>query len=64
MEISNCIQYFEKQRRKGKSTIWDAVPKHPQTEWVPCSEYWQDIVTTYISQVNDTPIEDNFNCYL
>ena len=31
-----------------------------QTEWVLCSDDWQDIVMTYIPQHNDTPIEDNY----
>ena len=38
----------------------DAIPKHPQTEWVLCSDDWQDIVTTYIPQLNDVSIEDNY----
>ena len=46
--------------KKRKSKMQDATPKHLQTEWVPCSDDWQDIVTTYISQLNVTPIEDNY----
>ena len=38
----------------------DATPKHPQTEWVLCSDDWQDIVITHIPQLNNTPIEDNY----
>ena len=41
-------------------TVWDATPKYPQNEWVLCSEDWQDVVITYIPQLNDTPIEDNY----
>ena len=35
-------------------------PRQPQTEWVLCSDDWQDIVIIYIPQLNDTPIEDNY----
>ena len=38
----------------------DATPKHPQTEWALCSDDWQDIVITYIPQLNDAPIEGNY----
>ena len=38
----------------------DATLKHPQTESILCLEDWQDIVITYIPQLNDTPIEDNY----
>ena len=38
----------------------DTTSKHPQTEWLLCSDDWQDIVITYIPQLNDTPIEDNY----
>ena len=41
-------------------TMWDATPKHQQTEWVLHSDDWQDIVITHIHQCNDTPIEDNY----
>ena len=38
----------------------DATPKHPQTEWVLCTDNWQDIVITYIPQLNAIPIEQNY----
>ena len=38
----------------------DATPKHSQTEWVLCSDDWQDIVITYVSQLSDTPFQDNY----
>ena len=34
--------------------------KHTKTEWVLCSEDWRDIVITYIPELNDIPIEDNY----
>ena len=40
--------------------MWDATPIHLQTEWVLCSDDWQNIVMTDIPQFNDTPIEDNY----
>ena len=40
--------------------MWDATPKHPQTEWVLCSDDLQDIVITYIPQLENMPIEDNY----
>ena len=40
--------------------MWDAAPKHPQTEWILCPDDWQDIAFTEITLLNDTPIEDNY----
>ena len=40
--------------------MWDTTQKHPQTEWVICSDDWQGIVITYIPQLSDTPIENNY----
>ena len=45
-------------KRKRKKR--DAKLKHTQTEWVLCSEDWQDIVTIYVPQLNNIPIEDNY----
>ena len=45
-------------KRKGKKR--DAKLKHIRTEWVLCSEDWQDIVITYVPQLNNIPTEDNF----
>ena len=44
--------------KKGKKR--DAKPKHTQTEWVLCSEDWQDIVITYVPQLNNIPVENNY----
>ena len=40
--------------------MWDVLPKQPQTEWILCSDDWQDIIIIYIPHLNDTPIEDNY----
>ena len=45
---------------KIKSKMQGATPKHQQTEWILCSDDWQDIVIIYIPQLNHTPIEDNY----
>ena len=34
--------------------------KHTKTEWVLCSEDWRDIVITYVPQINNIPIENNY----
>ena len=31
-----------------------------ETEWVLCSEDWRDIVITYVPNLNNIPIEDNY----
>ena len=33
--------------------MWDAIPTQPQTEWILCSDEWQDIVTTH-THLNST----------
>ena len=45
-----------KRKRKKRN----AKSKHTQTEWVLCSEDWQDIVIMYVPQLNNIPIEDNY----
>ena len=35
-------------------------PEHTQDEWVLCSEDWRDIVITYIPDLNNIPIEENY----
>ena len=34
--------------------------KNVETEWVLCSEDWRDIVITYVPELNDIPIENNY----
>ena len=34
--------------------------KNAETEWVLCSEDWRDIVVTYIPDLNNIPIEENY----
>ena len=31
-----------------------------ETEWVLCSEDWRDIIITYVPNLNNTPIEENY----
>ena len=31
-----------------------------ETEWVLCSQDWRDIVITYVPELNDIPIEENY----
>ena len=38
----------------------DVTPKHPEGEWVLCSDDWQHIAIIYIPQLNDTLIEVNY----
>ena len=47
-----------KKRDKGKDH--EAPVDCTQTEWVLCSEDWRDIVITYVLQLNDMAIEDNY----
>ena len=48
----------EEIKRKGKKR--DTKSKHTRTKWVLCSEDWQDIVITYVPQLSNIPIEDNY----
>ena len=34
--------------------------ENAETEWVLCSEVWRDIVITYVPDLNDIPIEENY----
>ena len=34
--------------------------ENAETEWVLCSEDWRDIVITYVTELNDIPIEENY----
>ena len=40
--------------------MWDAKPKHPQTDWVLCSDDWQGLCYHMYTRMNDTPIKDNY----
>ena len=46
--------------KKKKNNRRDCELKHAKTEWVLCSEDWRDIVITYVPELNDIPIEDNY----
>ena len=47
-----------KNRNKGKDYV--AKLEHTKTKWVLCPEDWRDIIITYVPQLNDIPIEDNY----
>ena len=55
---------FSVEMRKENERYKNATPKHSQTEWILCSDDWQDIVIIYIPQLNETPIEENYVAYL
>ena len=48
-----------KQMKKEENKRMDK-DKKLKTEWVLCSEDWRDIVITYIPQLNNIPIENNY----
>ena len=50
----------EKEIKTKKNNRRDYEPEHAKTEWVLCSEDWRDIVITYVPELNDIPIEDNY----
>ena len=50
---------FSEEEMKKKRMKRDAKSKHTKTEWVLCSEDWQDIVIKYVLQLNNIPIENN-----
>ena len=45
---------------KKKRMKRDAELTHARTEWILCSEDWQDIAIMYVPQSNNIPIEDNY----
>ena len=45
---------------RRKYTMKSKKKKTAETEWVPCSEDWRDSVITYVPELNDMPIEDNY----
>ena len=49
-----------KGRKRNKGKDHEVTSDHTQTEWVLCSEDWRDIVITYVPQLNDIAIEDNY----
>ena len=51
---------FSGDEMKKKRMKRDAKFKPTKTEWILCSEDWQDIVITYVWQLNSIPIEDNY----
>ena len=53
---------IEKKMKKEKDERKDCKtePGHTWTEWVPCSDDWRDLVITYVPELNNIPIEDNY----
>ena len=45
-----------KKKRKRR----DVKSKLTKTEWVLCSEDWTDIVITYVMQIHDIVVDDNY----
>ena len=37
-----------------------SMQRNSKYEWVLCSENWQDFVIIHVTQLNVTPIEDNY----
>ena len=50
----------QKKMKKKKNKRRDCKPQHAKIEWILCSEDWRDIVITYVPELNDIPIEDNY----
>ena len=51
---------FSGEEMKEQRTKGDAKLKQAKTEWVLCSEDWQDIVMIYVPQLSNIPIENNY----
>ena len=51
---------FSGEEMKRKAKKGDAKLRHTRTEWVLCSEDWQDIGITYVPELNKIPIKDNY----
>ena len=47
-------------RKTNKRRDHEAETEHIQTEGVLCSEDWRDIVITYIPDLNNISIKDNY----
>ena len=54
-------EIIKKHKRKtNKRRDQETRPEHTQTEWVLCSEDWRDIVITYVPDLNNIPMEENY----
>ena len=51
------ITQIEKKKMKEKKIEKDEKQK---IAWILCSDDWRDIVTMYVPQLNNIPIEDNY----
>ena len=58
-EWKKTIQKKSKGKKRDKRDH-EAKLEHTQTEWVLWSDDWRDTVITYVPQLNNIPIEDNY----
>ena len=52
-----------KEKKKKRDRIrrdYETKSKHTRTECILCSDDWRDIVITYVPQLSNTAIEDNY----
>ena len=54
------IQMRRKGKKRDKDRDYEAETKHAKTEWVLCSDDWKDIVVTFVPQLINIPIENNY----
>ena len=59
-EQKKTKQMKRKGKKRDERKDYDTKSKHTKTAWVLCSEDWRDIVITYVPQINDIAIEDNY----
>ena len=49
-----------RKRKTNKRRDQETKPEHAQTEWVLCSGDWRDVTITYVPDLNNIPIEENY----
>ena len=47
-------------KRKTKRKDQETKPEHVQNERALCSEDWRDVVITYVPDLSNIPIEENY----
>ena len=47
-------------KKRDKRRDYETKSKYTKTECVLCSEDWRDIIITYVPQLNNIPIENNY----
>ena len=55
-------KHIKKQRKSkiNKRRDQETKPEHAQPEYTLCSEDWRDVVITYVPDLNNIPIEENY----